>query len=172
MAVDLNEISSAVRTYLDTKVAVTISSPEPTTGSSIKSDETFTFRVTAANANVASGGLALRNVKYRIVVENPAVAKIRVPPAVVGRATDLAGDPMAEGAEVSALIFSPAITAEHSKLGPGDTDTLTLTGKAGPAAGGGTTQIIARILADIDLDVLFPQQLDSPASTRSVVVGG
>lgn len=168
MAINLKDIPAAVKAYLDTKVTVTVSTPVPSSGTTIGPNETFTFSVVAANADAANGGVVLKNMKYRLAVDNPAVAKIKVPTG--GTATDLAGNSLVAGAEVGAFIFAP--TSFGFDLPVGDTDRLSFTGKAGSNQSGGTTTIQARVLADIDLDQLFPKGEDTPSSVKTLIVTG
>jgi hypothetical protein len=174
MPINLNEIPAAVKAYLDTKVTVTVSSLIPAAGGSINPNEDFSFNVTVTNANAAAGGIALRNVKYRLSVDSAAVGKLRVPS--IGSSTDLAGAPLVAGAEVAAFIYTPPAfvifgdTAAY--LSVGDVDTQSFSGKAGSGAAGGTTTIRARILADVDLDQLFPKGEDTAIAMRTLSVVG
>ena len=168
MAINLKDIPDAVRTYMDTKVTVTVSTPVPSEGTTIGPNETFRFNIEAANANAANGGVVLKNVKYRVRVDNPAVAKIMVPSG--GTATDVAGNPLVAGAEVGEFIFDP--TGVAFDLPVGNADTLRFTGKAGSNESGGTTRIRALVLADIDLDQLFPKGEDAPSSAKTLIVTG
>ena len=49
---------------------------------------------------------------------------------------------------------------------------FTVKGKASDAAKGGKTSVNVRVLADVDLDELFPQGEDTPETTASVKVSG
>ena len=170
MAINLKDIPDAVKAYLDSKVAVTISALTPASGANITPNETFTFKVTAANVDAANGGIALKNVKYRISVDNDAVAKIQVPASASGTATDLTGGPLAAGTFVKAFTFDPTNTSFD--LAVGASASLALTGKAGSGASGGITPIKARVLADIDLNLLFPKGEDTSPATKTVTVIG
>jgi hypothetical protein len=184
MPINLRDIPDAVRAYLDTRVNVTISALSPAKGSIIIPNEEFTFKINATNANAFSGGVGLRNVRYRILVTNPAVAKLKVPSG--GRSTDPSGNELKEGEFVEEFIFYPkamiieslsggdteesALTSNY--LGVGDTDTLALRGKAGSNGSGGMTTIKARVFADLDLNALFPKNQDTPFASRNVTVEG
>ena len=174
MPINLNEIPAAVKAYLDSKVTVNISLLTPTAGGSINPNEDFSFSVTVTNANAAAGGIALRNVKYRLSVDNAAVGKLKVPS--VGSSTDLTGTPLAAGPEVAGFIYTPPAFVifgdTASYLSVGDVDTQNFFGKAGGAAAGGNTTIRARILADVDLDQLFPKGEDTTAALRTLSVVG
>lgn len=167
MAINLRDIPDAVRTYLNTKVAVTIG-PIAEAGQQLNPNEPFSFSVTVANANAANGGVALKNVKYRVAIIHATVAKLKAPSA----STDLAGNPLVAGTEVNGFIFSPAATNAFSVLEVGDTDVFTVQGKAGSAPAGGSTQIQVRIIADVDVDSLFPKGEDTPTATRALQVVG
>lgn len=164
MAIILADVPGAVKTYLDTKVSVGISAFTPVTGAVINPNEKFTFKVEVRNAIASAGGVALTNMKYRIAVTNSAVAKIEAPAG--GTSTSLTGTPVTPGTLVDGFIYTP--TGVNSSLHVGDVDTLPLTGKAGP--GGGTTAINARVLADVDLNQLFPKGQDSTPDTRNLAV--
>ena len=170
MAINLRDIPEAVQNYMNTKVTVTVSNFTPATGATIGPNELFTFNVTATNANAASGGITLKNVKYRIQSANAAVAKIKVPAG--GISTDLLGNPLAVGTEVAAFIYDPSAGNVNDTLGVGDPDTISLTGRAGASPAGGVTNIQARILADVDLDLLFPKNEDTSVVTRNITVVG
>lgn len=166
---DLAEVPQAVRTYLNTKVGVKILSITPT-GAAINPNETFTFRVEVKNADALHKGVALNNVKYRVAVANSAVAKIQVPAAGTSTSLTFPFPPLAPGTFVEGFIYNPA--SAGFDLPVGDTDNLQITGKAGVAIGGGATAINARILADVDFNLLFPKGEDStPANEPLTVVG-
>jgi hypothetical protein len=164
VAINLKDIPDAVKDYLNTQVTVTITPFVPSAGTSVNPAETFTFDVKATN----NGGIALKNVKYKVLAVNPHIAKVRVPAG--GTATDLAGTSLAANAEVGAFIFDPSGSAFD--LPAGDTDTVRVTGKAVSGASGGTTGIRASVLADIDLDQLFPKGEDTGTSQRTLTVVG
>ena len=173
MAINLRDIPEAVQNYMNTKVTVSVSNFTPAAGDAIGPNELFTFKVKATNANAAGGGIMLKNVRYRIQSTNAAVAKIKVP--ADGTSTNLAGVALAVGTEVEAFIYSPSavvIIDPPYTLSVGDTDTISLTGRAGAAPAGGTTNIQARILADVDLDLLFPKNEDTPMVFNTVTVVG
>src|SRR2546423_233033 len=79
MAINLQEISAAVRNYLNTKVAVDIVDLKAEGGEKINPNERFHFRVTVRNANEAAGGIRLTNVRYHLKVVHPTVGKLIVP---------------------------------------------------------------------------------------------
>jgi hypothetical protein len=190
MAIVLRDIRTAVQNYLDTHVTVTISAPTPASGVTIQPNETFTFSITGTNS-ASPDAIRLVNVRYHVSVANPAVAKLVVPatnpfPAVngitykarsgfFGPLVDLA--PNAEVGEMF-LFPSPSSSAgpifidRAGDLDVGDSDTISLTGKAGAAAAGGNSQISCNIIAEVDLDFLFTKNEDSPTATRSLVVIG
>jgi len=174
MAINLNEIPAAVRAYLDTKITVSVSPLTSAAGPTINPSENFSFSVTVTNANAALGGIALKNVRYILTVDNSAVGKLKVP--AIGSSTDLTGAVLAAGAEVAAFIYSPPtfvfIGDSAATLGVGDADTQSFSGKAGAAVAGGTTTIRARILADVDLDQLFPKGEDTSVALRTLSVVG
>lgn len=164
---ELRDIPAKITEYLNTKVKVTISPITPATGNSLGPGEKFTFKVTVANANAVNLGVALRNVKYQVEVDNDA-AMLVVP--LSGGATDLAGIPVPGGAVVRAFIFYPG--GDNFELGVGETDSLAVTGIAASAPDGGVGALRARIRADVDLTQLFPRGEDTPPVTRLLEVTG
>jgi hypothetical protein len=169
MSINLPDLPQAVRAYLNGKVTVTVSALTPASGASINPGETFTFKVRVDNAPAASGGILLTNVRYSIRVANSNVIKIRVPST--GTSLDGSGNPIAVGTEVGFFEFNPA-SPDISSLQIGETDELTFAGKAGAGQAGGSTTISAKILADPDINALFPRNEDSTTATRSVTVVG
>jgi hypothetical protein len=170
MPINLRDIPTAVQDYLNNKVAVTVSQLTPASGPQLGINETFTFTVNARNANAADGGIALKNVRYVLSVDNPNVLKLFVAPT--GPSTSPGGNPLAPGTLVGAMIHVPTGAPTAMGLGVGDNDTMTFTGKTGTTGGGVTTEIKAQIIADVDLDSLFPKGENSPVGSRSVTVLG
>ena len=171
MAINLRDIPDAVRSYLDNKVTVRVNPIIPATGAALGPNETFSFSVSAQNTNAANGGIPLSNVFYRVRVENPAVAKFAIPAANLGSATDDSGNVLSPGTQVGFMVFRPI--GDLRSLSVGETDTLTLNGRAAAAPPtGGTTTIAARIVADVDVDQLFPKGENSPATSRTITVTG
>jgi hypothetical protein len=166
--INLPDLPQAVRAYLDTRVTVTVSALTPT-GQVINPGETFTFSVTATNASAPNGGIALTNVRYQVSVVNASVARIRVPST--GTAIDAQGQPIAPNSEVGFFTFNPS-GEDPSYLQIGETDSLSLTGRAGPSPAGGSTSIRARIQADPDINALFPRNENSTQGSRNVSVVG
>jgi hypothetical protein len=169
MPINLRDIPDAVQSYLNTQVAVSIAQLAPSSGSSINPGESFEVHLQASNANQSAGGVALKNLKYRISVDNATVAKLVVPGNAYIRATDLAGNDLNGNQEVGAMIVHNMLADE---LAVGGTSTLVINAKAAGAASGGATTVRARVLADVDLDALFPQGEDTAAATRSLTVVG
>jgi hypothetical protein len=169
MSINLKDITDAVKDYLKNKVTVTISTASPQTGDKINPNEPFTFKVTAANSTAENGGVALHNVRYRVSVVDPAVVKLRVPPTTSGSATNLAGAPLTAGALVGEMIFDPK--SSDFDLGAGDTDTLIVAGVANSDAAGGTTEIRAGVVANIDLHLLFPSASRTATPKPIEVIG-
>jgi len=187
MTIVLRDLRTAVQNYLDTKVTVSISALTPAGGTTIQPNETFTFSVTGTNT-AAPDAIRLVNVRYHVKVVNPTVAKLVVPasnPDASGikyksGSGGLFTVDLSPNAEVSEMYLFPPVDSgfpfpsdKAGDLDPGDSDTITgLKGKAAPALGGGITQITCRILADPDLDFLFPQNEDNPSATKALTVIG
>ncbi len=176
METKLVEIRKACITYLNTKVTMSISPIESTSGGTINPGENFTFSVTAHN----EGEIALMNVRYLIKVGDPAVAKLIVPsaPMIARKGANSSSMKLRAGAQVSEMyLFPPAMLHQpfdsSNYLNPGDSDTITgLRGQASSALNGGETRICVKILADIDLNYLFPKNEDSAQSCSIIRVIG
>ena len=159
MVVNLQEIRTAVLTYVDTKVTCSVSAIIPDVPIALSPSEGFTFNVTVSNAAVAAGGIRLTNVRYVISASSSNV-KLIVPPVTVGNARVIGLLPLAlnPGTETSGYILTPP-AGDLKILDPGETDTIT--GLKGIAKSLGAFSVCFHILADIDLDFLFPQ--DAPS---------
>jgi hypothetical protein len=186
MAISLPELKTAVETYLHDNVKVEITDLKPRSGSSIQPNETFTFNVTVTNPNPSTAipGIRLVNVRYHVKVEEThPFAKLVVPAtnpdfngiryrgprgaAAPGALVDL--DPKAEVDEM--YLFPPASGSTSidraGDLDVGDSDTISVTGKGGSV---GNTNIVCSIIADPDLDYLFPKNRESLPDTEPVVI--
>lgn len=179
MPINLQDIRGAVNSYVDTKVTVSISSVVPTGGTQLNPNEEFTFTLTARNADAASGGISLKDIIWRVWVVNETVGKLIVPAAsMVARAGLSETLPaLTPGALVREMYLFPPTFAlppfdSARYLGVGDTDTITLKGKAGASPTGGKTNLQFKIYADIDMDWLVPKDEDSATFTRELVVYG
>lgn len=173
MPINLQEIRSAVVSYVDSKVTVTISALVPASGTSINPNEEFSFSLTVRNADAASGGIALKDVVWQVWVLNDAVGKLIVPPApMVARASLSSGAAaLPPGSQVREMfLFPPDANANY--LTVGDTDSINLRGKAGPSGAGGSTNIQFKVHPDVDMDWLFPKDQDSATATRALTVIG
>jgi len=170
MAINLADITDAVETYLNKKVVVAITDVTPDDGTKINPGEGFVVHIETTNADAASGGVAIRNLKYRLTVDDGSVAKLVVPGTLINHTTSLDGKIVfAAGEEHTGMIIEPAA---FSKLAAGDSVTFSVKGLASDAATGGKTSVNVRVLADVDLDELFPQGEDTPETTASVRVSG
>ncbi|MGH9835195.1 MAG: hypothetical protein ACREBD_29270 [Blastocatellia bacterium] len=177
MPINLLDIRSAVQSYLDTKVTVTLSEFRAEVPNAISPNERFTFDITAANANAANGGLRLINVRYHLKVVNPAKAKLIVPnQGAVGGWTPRSGPletapELTQGTEVSEMYLFPynLLDAPDTKtLNVGESDTIT--NLEGKAINLGATDIQFDILAEVDLDYLIPKNENSSMTSRQLRV--
>lgn len=168
MAVNLLDIRAAVRTYLDTKVVVSISALAPAVPGTINPAEDFAFSITASNAAAAAGGIRLVNVSYHLSVANATVAQFIVPPTSVATARSgpsSLSPPLAPGALVSTMY----LFHRDNDLDVGEFDTVAnLKGRSGN--GVGTTQISAHVHGNPDPDFIFPKAETSPDGVRTVNV--
>jgi len=134
-------------------------------------NEGFTFSISVQNTAYALGGIRLINVGYHISVADSSKAKLIVPPATVGRATSSHTFPAivyAPGTEQSGYYLVPPEGHDIKALDAGETDTIA--GLRGIAKALGTTQIRVHILADPDLDYIFPKREESATAQRSFTV--
>ena len=169
MAIELKDISDAVQAYLNKKVTIAITDVTPADGDHVNPGESFEVHIEATNASATSGGVALKNLKYRVSVDDGSVAKLIVPAGTFFHTTDLDGNVLTKGAARTSMIVQNTI---DTKLAVGDSATLVVSGKAGDGATGGSTSVKVRVLADIDLDELFPQGEDTPVVTKALTVNG
>lgn len=171
MVVNLQEIRTAVQTYLDTKVSCSIANLTADVPDAISPNEGFKFSVTATNADAATGGIRLKNVRYVVSVSNN--VKLIVPPTSVGKATTIPIPPLGitmvlnPGQEVSGYMLTPA-AADPTVLDPGETDTIKdLPGKAKSLGG---FSICAHVVAEVDLSYLFPSGSSQNGCKKGSVV--
>ncbi len=167
MAIDLRDIPDAVQNYLNTKVAISIG-PILDVGLQVGPSENFSFVITVTNANTLNGGVELMGVQYRVELGNGLAAQIKAP-ASGGTSTDLSGDALAAGASTHGFIFTPS--GALARLGVGNTDSLTVTGKAAGTEAGGSTSISVRVIANVDTAKLFPRA-DTPNATKTLRIIG
>lgn len=181
MAINLSDIRSASDTYLNSFVTVTIGQIIDA-GAQVNPSEAFSFEVLATN----TGGVRLKNVRLRVEVDNPNVAKLRVAgdfitlsgfPLAPTNVKDLNGGSVALSELVDGMIidFNPNLnpSGRWDVIEPNESlPKIKITGKAGAAVAGGNTTIRARIIADIDQDFLFPANQSSNSGTRALAVQG
>jgi hypothetical protein len=183
MAINLQELRAAVQSYVDSSVKVKISDITPQSGTQLGPNEEFTFNVSADNTIAGSNAIRLINVRYHIKLSPTGAAKLLAPNSTTVLNTVRAfNNPQGTGApfalnqpvdEMYVFSTSAFILDRPNELSPGDIDTITgLKGKAGSAPGGGTTNIQARVLADPDLDYLFPKDQDTATATKVLNIVG
>jgi len=171
MAIELKDIRTAVRVYLNTKVAGSISTLRPDVLNTLNPNEGFSFSVTATNAASADGGIALSNVRYHLIVNDTHFARLMVPPITIAttRAISKADGPGSTPLNPGTLVKEMFLFPVDHTFTAGDTDTISgLKGKAGVEAG--KTIISLDILADPDLEFLFPRNENSATATQTVDV--
>jgi hypothetical protein len=174
MAINLQEIRSAVISYVDTKVTVSLSEAAPVGGAGdiIGPKEDFNFSIAATNADAAAGGIPLKNLIWHVWIEDDKVAKLYVPfwPTSAVRSGLKSDSP---SLKVGALVGEMYIhNLPWPGLGVGQTYTAILKGKAGGEPSGGTSGVGLKIYADIDVDWLFPKGQDTFPVDGKVVVKG
>jgi len=178
---NLQDIKTAVRDYLNNKVTVAISNPlTPEEGIIIGKNEGFCFSITVTNANTANGGISLKNVRYYLSVDNTIIGKLIVPPApmVARSGCLLTNSVLTPGTQVGHMCLFPPSTDDRNYLYPGESDTIgtivyatsILKGKAGTPPTESMTNIRFRVFAEIDMDDLFLKNEDSPTAYRILKV--
>lgn len=182
MAINLADIRSAVNTYLNTFVTVSIG-PVLDAGNQVNPNEAFSFEVSATN----TGGVRLKNVRLRVEIDSTTVGKIQVKGDFLSftspllttpnNAKDLNGSAVILNQLVQGMIidFNPALSpsGRWDVIDPGEAlPKVKIFGKAGAAPAGGTTTIRASLIADIDQDFLFPGGQNSDSGTRELKVFG
>ena len=143
-----------------------------TVGREIRPTEKFTFSVTATNSSEADA-VVLENVRYHVRVEDPTLAKLIVPPTNPDEnGTGYKGPDAASGelvelapnAEVDEMILfpraitkpvdmgedSPVIIEGAGELGVGDSDVLSLKGRALAV---GSTRLTCQVSGEPDVEI-------------------
>ncbi len=169
MSINLGDLRTAVINYVDTIVGVSVSPLHPSTGLEIGPNEEFTFTVSAYNPGLPDG-VRLRNVVWRVRMDDNTVGKLYVPPApIVARTYLTTGSPqLAAGSLVDEMYLFP----QDSYLDVRETQQINLKGKALSYVPGATCYIRFKIYADVDLGWLFPAWQDSSLAIRQLIVRG
>src|SRR4030042_3910902 len=173
MSINLAEIRTGVKNYLNTKLVYYISQWTPATGGSIGPNEEFTFISTAINPAIAEA-IALTNVRWYFAVGDPSVAKLIVPqsPMIARSGPTNYYNKLTANTKVNAMYLFPPNTYSNY-LHVGDSDTISgLKAIAGTNPNGGNTDIYMRIIADVDMEYIFPKNEDTPSYTRHLIVTG
>jgi hypothetical protein len=170
----LRAIRQSVIDYVKSKVTMTISALTPSGGSDINPNETFTFRITASNADAASGGIDLTDIVWYVKSRNSAVGQLRAPAATTATAKNalVGGSNLIVGNYYTEMYLFPPDGADTKRLLVGESDSINLEGKAGSAPAGGTTTIDFNIYADVDRDWLFPNDQPSAVVKADLIVKG
>jgi hypothetical protein len=168
VAINLPDLPQAVRAYLDTKVAVTVEVNQDV-GEVINPLEACYIRVNVSNASVGNGGIALTNVRYQVLVNDPSVVQFYVPQQLAGRSIDEHGQYLVPGRLVGFFNFDPS-DPDVSYLRIGENTSYRFNGRIVTGAGGFTAAVSVRILADPDLNALFPRNENSTWGTTGVEV--
>lgn len=191
MPINLIDIRTAVQDYLNTKVGTVISALTPVVSGPINPGDEFSFKITALNAPAANGGIRLVNVRYHLKVVNPAIASLIVPGGgiALARSGSLTSDPVfAPGKLVPEMYLFPSPGDNKSLFpspgdnrsslfpSPGDNRSLEvdehdfIDGLKGRATVVGNTQIQFDVIAEPDLDFLYPKNENSPLSGAGLTV--
>ncbi len=126
-----------------------------------------------------NGTIVLSGLTYHLKVLNRHVAELVVPPVgsipqfrLVARATDNpSGATLAPGTPVAEMFLFPEAINELKTLFPGETDSIALTGKAGPAVAAGLRSIQFNILADMTVNDLWKDGSSQFATESLALVG-
>jgi hypothetical protein len=129
MAINLPDIRTATRDYLEDSVTMTVTPPVPDVQGSINPAEEFTFNVKAANVG-GPNGVRLIGVIYHVTIAPGGVARLKVPATAPVRATPNPSSPLLTP---NSLVTEMFVFPSDPVLDVGDTDFITLKGKAGSA---------------------------------------
>jgi len=121
------------------------------------------------NASATQGGIALTNVRYQIKIANPNVLKVFVLPHTAGNTIDGNGHPLTPDNLVGFMEYDPN-NEDQSYLHIGDAFSIRFNGRSGMH--GGSTTRTAKIVADPDINELFPRNEDSAAGKTDVTISG
>lgn len=164
MTVTLNDLRSAVISYVDTSVTTSISTLVADTPNAISPNEGFSFSVTATNTG-APTGIPLVKVVYHLSISPGSVCKLQVPLVPIARASnDPSAAPLLGGTFVTEMYLFP----DNDTLAVGDSDTIS--GLRGKALALGQATISFDVHAEADLNYVFPTTTTDPDSTRLVSV--
>jgi hypothetical protein len=171
MSINLEDIRTAVMNYVDSNVTITVTNLI-SAGTTINPSEGFSFKLNASNANAASGGIPLKNLVYHALVQDETVAKLYVPdePYVTRSGLSKSSPKLTPGSQVNEMYIFPRAVDNYQ--GIGDTDSLTISCKAGPGSTGGACFIFTKVYASVDEDWLFPKDQDSITGGRYIEVVG
>jgi hypothetical protein len=151
----------------------------PATGILLGQNEEFCLLITVKNASPDSGGLALKNVRYHLWVENPEILKLIVPNAPIVARSGYSSDSPVIGVGKLVNEMYLFFSDQRGYLGPGDFDTLgndtyspnsILRGRIGTPNNQLGTNIRFKVIADLDMDYIFPKNEDTASSNRWVSV--
>lgn len=172
MSINLKDIRTAVINYVDTQITISVSNLI-SAGASINPGETFSIKLGATNADAASDGMPLKGLVWHVLVQDDAVAKLIVPGEPMLARSGLAKSlpTLAAGSQVREMYLSPR-AASGNRLGVGDTESVTVSCRAGSSSVGGACFIFAKVYANPDPDWLFPKEQDSYTGGKYIEVVG
>lgn len=170
MAILLKDVRAELQHHLNSQVS-TSASFRAGTGSVINAGESVLVDVTATNS-AAVDSVQLINVVYHLRIGSPAVARLSKPSPAQGVARS---GPKPGDAAILDLAFPVAEYYLHPPAGtdpkvltPGETDTIF--GLPAKALAAGSTSVYVNVLADLDLQWLFPKMEDSPTVSKTLTV--
>lgn len=171
MSINLEDIRTAVMNYVDSNVTITVTHLI-SAGTTINPGEGFSVRLNAANASAANGGIPLRNVVWWVSAQDETVFKLLVPdePYVARSGLSKTSPKLTPGTQVNEMYIFPR--AVDNYLSVGDTDSVTISCKAGSGSVGGACFLYAKVYASVDDDWLFPKDQDSITGVRYIEVVG
>jgi len=159
--INLREIRNAVVFYIDDRVKSTFKISPIAGQNDINPGEKFNIELKVTNAaGNPDQAIELINLRYRLEMKDSAVAKLIVPSKAVGTVPG-----KQEGDEVAVMTLT--LKPNNDRLLEGETQTLTLKGKA---LAKGKTDLTFDVLADPDLNYLFPKSTSTVDFTAKVNV--
>lgn len=152
MITNLYRIKTEIEGYLQ-RVSVS-AEVVPLKGSTVNPGEKFTIKIISQNPDEDNEGLALRNLRYRLELDNSSVALFVVPDSFA--AVDFSGAKLMQGSEVSGMLIDLSGSAS-GKISVGEIHEFQVSAIALESVEGGDVLLNARLYASIDLNYIFPR---------------
>lgn len=136
-------------------------------GSTINPGEEFIVKIISQNPDEENEGLALRNLRYRLEVDNSSVAMLVVPEDY--SVVDFSGAKLIPGSEVSGMLIELSGSIS-GKISVGEMHEFQVKAVALESVDGGDVLLNARLYASIDLNYIFPRMESEPVEKAFSVI--